>query len=268
MSLPRISLITVTFNSARVLERCWSDKLPDHVEWVVVDNNSTDDSVQIAKSLGATTIKLGANVGFGAANNVGFESTSAGFVGFVNPDVRLDATDLAGLEAHSVRYGGLVAPQLLNLDCSEQPNGRGAPTIWAKARHRLDPSRSQYRLVTGNNQTRDVVWITGAAVFAQRTTFNQLHCWDTSFFLYNEDVDLGIRAQKGRIPVTICGSVRVLHEWARETKHFAIRPWLRELRSTVKLYHRYPFLLLPGARGRLHPQYLKISPDLRVCEHT
>ena len=57
---PWCSLITVTHNSRLALEEFWgkNDKLPADVEWIVVDNASTDDSADLAESLGAIVIRL------------------------------------------------------------------------------------------------------------------------------------------------------------------------------------------------------------------
>ena len=80
MGKPRMnswSLVTVTFKSRPDLERFWAGGVASGIEWIVVDNASTDGSAELAESLGATVVRLSKNVGFGAANNVGIELASA-----------------------------------------------------------------------------------------------------------------------------------------------------------------------------------------------
>ena len=87
MSEARVSLVTVTFNSAATLRHFWADWPREACEWIVVDNCSTDDSVAVAESLGACVLRLSENVGFSAANNVGARMATGDVLGFLNPDV-------------------------------------------------------------------------------------------------------------------------------------------------------------------------------------
>jgi len=69
-AVPLWTVVTVTYNSAEVLSACWKG-FDQAYDWVVVDNNSTDDSAAVAEELGARVVRLPANVGFSAANNIG-----------------------------------------------------------------------------------------------------------------------------------------------------------------------------------------------------
>ena len=59
-------VITVTFNSSGVLESNWSwyQEWSDQFNWIVVDNASQDNTVEIAESLGARVIRSSENLGF------------------------------------------------------------------------------------------------------------------------------------------------------------------------------------------------------------
>lgn len=239
------SLITVTHNSAAALTRFWSTPLPGSVEWVVVDNRSSDGSAEAAESLGARVIRLERNIGFGAANNVGFRATTAPLVGFVNPDVTVDPESLPALAEVIGRTGGIVSPQLVNPDGSIQANGRGYPFLAAKIRNRLESSTpsSTYRRYAGPDEDLPVVWFIGAVVLGQRATFQRLGVWDEKFFVYYEDSDLGLRAAAAGIPRIVSGRTHWVHGWARETKTLRWSAWRRELPSMWKFYSRYPRLL-------------------------
>ncbi|QCO99611.1 glycosyltransferase [Arthrobacter sp. 24S4-2] len=106
----RWSIITVAYNSADVLRRHWSSPIPDDVEWIVVDNNSADSSVQTARELGAKVIELGRNAGFSAANNSGMASATGQYIGFVNPDVFVQWDSLVQLETLIDASGAIVSP--------------------------------------------------------------------------------------------------------------------------------------------------------------
>jgi N-acetylglucosaminyl-diphospho-decaprenol L-rhamnosyltransferase len=240
------TFVTVTYNSAEALKRYWSDGLPEAVEWIVVDNDSKDDSAAVAKSLGATkVISLEKNIGFGAANNVALGMAESEFIACVNPDVKVDFSDLPALERSLSEHGGLVSPQLVNDDGTLQPNGRGRPSLTNKIRGRLLPTASKrYYLYAQSDEMLPVTWLTGAVVMARKETWDALKGWDNLFFVYYEDSDLSLRARQAGFGVHVDGSVRWIHGWGRDTKAFSWTPWKLELDSASKFYRRYPWLVL------------------------
>ncbi|WP_447942590.1 glycosyltransferase [Microbacterium aurum] len=251
-----VSLITVAHNSAETLRRCWSaTRLPADTEWIVVDNGSSDDSAAVARALGARVIDAGANRGFSAGNNLGLQHASGSFIGFVNPDVVVDVDSIGELVATARRRRALVAPQLLNLDGTEQPNGRGYPLLVAKVRNRLRGGDAAYLLRSGDGEPQPVCWVMGAAILGDRALFEVLGGWDARFFLYYEDKDICLRAWAAGIPTLLVPGARWTHGWARETTSLHWGAWRREIPSMVKFYRRYPeFLSGPRASARAHPE--------------
>ncbi|GAA2097009.1 MULTISPECIES: glycosyltransferase [Brevibacterium] len=253
---PLWTLITVTYNSADKLREYWGGFASDDtVEWIVVDNASTDGTADLARSFGAQVVRLEENRGFGAANNVGFAAARGEYVAFVNPDIAVDVATLPVLERLLGDRHLLVSPQLVNDDGSRQPNGRGWPYLTDKVLNRLAPAKVQgrYRLFAGDAQElTPVVWLTGAAVAGRKETFSRLDGpWDDHFFLYYEDTDLALRARRAGIPSAVTSRVVWTHGWARETAgRFRLAPWRREIASLLKFYARYPYLLGPA----LHPR--------------
>lgn len=247
---PTWSLITVTYNSEKELLRFWSTTpLPKNVEWVVVDNNSSDSSAALAGRLGAKVIPLPQNRGFGAANNIGFARSTGQYIAFVNPDVAVEYSTLDKLASAATQTGGLVTPQLMYPDGTSQPNGRGYPFLADKILNRLRAKRAtEYLQFASPEQHLAVVWAIGAVVAAERGIFKNLGPWDERFFLYYEDSDLGLRAAAKSIPTIVCGDITWVHGWARETTTLSISAWKRELPSLIKFYSRYPRLLSPTPR--------------------
>ncbi|MGY1553110.1 glycosyltransferase [Microbacterium sp. A588] len=251
------SLVTVTYNSAATLRRFWANGVPSGVEWIVVDNASSDDSAATASELGAQVIRLEENLGFSAANNRGLTIAQGHYVAFVNPDVTPDWTSLPRLQETIDETGGLVAPQLLNADGSLQPNGRGAPLLPHKIVNRLSrgPRSNGYQVLAADGERRTVFWLIGAVVVGSAAAIRSLDGWNERFFLYYEDKDLSIRAWQRGLSVTLDGGVRWTHGWARETSTFRLTPWVREFQSMAKFYTLYPELLFGGpAVRRKHPR--------------
>jgi GT2 family glycosyltransferase len=247
-------VITVTYNSAHTLEQCWS--VPDRTfEWIVVDNNSSDASVEVAQRLGARVIALPDNVGFSRANNVGVAATDKPYVLFANPDVEVNEAGLALLARQLDRDGGMVAPQLVNADGSLQPNGRGFPYVTAKLGNRkvwpFSRLHRGYRILAGPGETRWVSWFIGAAAAMRREDFLAIGGWDERFFIYYEDAEICLRAWRHGLPVAIVGDVRWVHHWSRATNTLR---WSRahslEIRAARTFY-------------RMHPEFVFGFPTVR-----
>lgn len=251
------SLITVTYNSAATLRRFWASGVPAGVEWIVVDNASSDDSVAAAKELGASVVELKDNLGFSAANNRGLSVAQGKYVAFVNPDVTPTWDSLTTLESTIEDTGGLVAPQLLNADGSLQPNGRGAPLLAHKVLNRLTkgPRENGYQVLTQAGERRAAFWLIGAVIAGRTDTVRSLGGWNERFFLYYEDKEICIRAWQHGLKVVVDGRVRWTHGWARETSRFRLTPWLREFQSMATFYSLYPEFVLGGpAIRRKYPR--------------
>ena len=251
------SIITVTYNSAETLLMHWSKTtVPSDTEWIVVDNDSSDNSAEVARSLGARVIQPGANLGFSAANNLAYRSSRGKYVAFVNPDVVVDWESLIILRHEIARSNAIVAPQLTNPDGSLQPNGRGVPSLPYKIQNRLrlDKEHSSYRYYAADGERRYVCWAIGAAIASSRSQFDRLEGpWDDRYFLYYEDADICLRAWQRNIAVMVTGEVRWRHTWARETIGLSWLPWKREFASMAKFYGRFPkFLVFARA-----PRYLR-----------
>jgi glycosyltransferase involved in cell wall biosynthesis len=71
-------------------------QLPDGVRAIVVDNGSTDGSIDVARDLGAHVVSQSRR-GYGAACHRGLEEATAEFVAFCDCDASFDLADLTRL---------------------------------------------------------------------------------------------------------------------------------------------------------------------------
>ncbi|KAF2419640.1 glycosyltransferase family 2 protein [Microbacterium sp. B35-30] len=238
------TVVTVTYNSSKHLLRHWTGSRAERdFRWVVVDNGSTDDTLQIAMQFADEVIKSGGNVGFSAANNIGLRSVDSKFVAFANPDVAVPGHGWQEDFARAIeRSAGVVAPQLRNADGTFQANARGLPFFSSKVRNRLSPNSAtglQYARAGFTHQTY-CAWVMGAAVGAKTETIRALGGWDDEYFLYYEDHDLGLRAWRQGIPVSVTPDVQWTHDWQRATTRLSAPAWRAELFSMRKFYGDHP----------------------------
>lgn len=90
-SLPRISIVTISFNQRKFLERTLRSVLEQdypNLEYIVVDGESTDGSLQIIEQYRSklSKVMVGRDDGPSDALNKGFAQTDGEWLGFLNSD--------------------------------------------------------------------------------------------------------------------------------------------------------------------------------------
>ncbi|MDP8956839.1 MAG: glycosyltransferase family 2 protein [Actinomycetota bacterium] len=218
-----ISVVVVTWNSAAELAGLLptiEEHLPPETEILVIDNASTDGSVDLVRQWRwpATVIMLKENIGFGRANNVGVREAFGKAVVLLNPDTLLVDDSLLDLARLALQTGALCGPELLNADGSRQPSASAIPGGWevgltAIFPAALMPERLSDRCEPWRARTYTKVgWLTGACIAAPRAVLRELGPFDERIELYGEDMDLGLRARRSGIESIFAPDVaRVVH---------------------------------------------------------
>ena len=90
----KLSIITLTYNKLEYTKKYIESlyKYTKDFELIIVDNGSTDGTVDYIKSLQKDNIKLivnNENLGFSKGNNQGLEIASGEYIGFLNNDILL-----------------------------------------------------------------------------------------------------------------------------------------------------------------------------------
>jgi GT2 family glycosyltransferase len=195
-----VAAIIPSWNTAAHLERCLSslaDQSGVKVETIVVDNGSTDASLDVLKRRGVRHVALPSNIGFAGAVNLGATDTSAPFVMVLNADcflapecLQLLASELAA----DPRLGG-IQPRILQEhadDASPRIYSAGqCLTRYGVAFERGwgEPDGPRFA------DRSEVFGVSGAACLLRRELFTDLGGYDASYFAFFEDVDLNARAR-------------------------------------------------------------------------
>ncbi|TBN57473.1 glycosyltransferase family 2 protein [Glaciihabitans arcticus] len=88
----RVDIVLPCLNEARALPWILA-RLPEGYRAIVVDNGSTDDSAEVARSLGALVVTEERR-GFGSAAHAGLLAATAPIVAFCDADASMDTRDL------------------------------------------------------------------------------------------------------------------------------------------------------------------------------
>ena len=249
---PTWSIVVTSYHSLDMLTRHWDGLIragelagveAKDVEVIVVDNADQPEVREFARAQGFTYLPMGSNVGLSAANNRGAEVASGDYLLFANPDLGVRVADLPTLRAEIDRMGGIVAPRVDFPDGTPQSAARGEPYLLAKLAHRgLAPKSALQRYLwpVGPYESGPVVWCAGGATSLSREVFDRVGGWPEEYFLYMEDVELGVRAGRLGIPVSVTAALRWVHEWRGDSRQGFNRGRLLHLRSAVRFYTRYP----------------------------
>ncbi len=248
-SNPRLSVIIVSFNTKEWLAGCLRSldrqTMRQELEVIVVDNSSSDDSVQMVRSdFPSCNLICQENTGFGAANNTGARESNAPTLLFLNPDTEM-------MEDHSLEeFLGVfeshpevaLAAGTIYDESGELERSTGSfPTLTSLALDRLlavvpllraSLGKNSGRHWTGFGIERDVDWVTAAAMWIRKEAFDVVGGFDEAIFMYYEDVDLCYRIMRvglGRCRYYPCGAIthfRNKAPMAQDRKRLQ-RNWLR-----------------------------------------
>ncbi len=226
-----LSVVIVNWNGREDILRCLqslrSAPSAGDMEIIVVDNASTDDSVEQIQHLfpAVHLIQTGANLGFARAANRGLEKAQGDYVLFLNPDTIVPHGTLdAALTALRCRPTiGALGVRLLNSDGSVQPSCGRFLSLSGLIRQNCAAlgfdmqhweSGRQDNLFSGT-QTEDVDWAMGAFLLCPQVVLTEVGGFDEDYFLYSEDMDLCYRMRQHGYGVLYFPEVAVTHHGNR-----------------------------------------------------
>ena len=222
MSLPRVSIIIVSWNARSVVQRCLPSVVATdypNLEIIFADNASTDGSAAwVAREYPSVKIvRHPENWLFARGNNAALPHATGDLVLLLNNDVEVppgwlrplvdtmtDAPDVAA-----------VQPKLLQYDDRgrfEYAGGAGGyldrlgyPFTRGRLINTMETDRGQY------DDTRDVFWATGAALLLRRSALDDVGLLDERFEMHMEEIDLCWRLQRHGYRVRVEPTSTVYH---------------------------------------------------------
>jgi len=261
---PRVSLVIVNYNSGqdlRALLRSLATQTYENREVIVVDNASTDASVQGVDEHPEVSevIRLHENVGFAAGFNVGVERATGAFIGVLNSDVTLaDADSLAVWVASACERpeAAAIAPKMLLASHPAFLNGIGnsvLPDGWGSDNFMGIFDAGQF------DHVQDVFSACFGAALLRRSALGQVGLPDPAYFLYYEDSDWCYRARLAGWTIAAAPACRVIHKFGGSV---ANEPSVTKLRLIVR--NRLRFVLVNvGGRPLVVCLYNYITADVR-----
>ena len=198
---------------------------------VVVDNNTTDDS--LTKLSKIKTIHNSTNLGFAAGNNVGIRYAldhSAEYIMILNNDILVHPDLVSNLvkTAKSTENLGAISPMIyfakgFEFHKSRYKKADLGKVIWYAG------GKVDWKNVYGSARAVDEVdakkfkraeetdFSTGACMFVSASAIKKVGMFDERYFMYYEDTDLSIRLKKKGYKVLFDPSGVVWHKVAQSS---------------------------------------------------
>ncbi len=169
-------------------------------EVVVVDNGSTDGSMELVESefrseagFRLIGIRNAENRGFCAANNQGIAAARGELIALLNNDAEAQPGWLAALAAAFDQFGiGMAASKIVRWEDPGRIDKAGHliyPDGQNRGRGSGQQDRGQF------DREEEALWPDGCAAMYRRAMLEQIGGFDEDFFAYADDAELGLRAR-------------------------------------------------------------------------
>jgi len=233
---PDVSVIIVSYNTADLLRKCLQSLAKQQgvaAEIFVVDNNSQDQSAQMVENEfpRVRLIANSENFGFGKANNIAANEAKGKYLYLLNPDTEIPEQDcLATIIRHmdnhpKVAMAGnkIYFPNLLPQESVE---------------YRYPGQR--YTKDELNSLPGNIAWLLGACLIIRRKVYEMVGGFDEIFFLYGEDLDLGLKVRKAGWELDFIEDAHIIHwEGQSERNSLPIDVWRKKFKAEILFYRKH-----------------------------
>lgn len=238
--IPDLSIIIVNYNTGDYLLKCLTSLSlsrlgPYHVETLIVDNASTDQSFSLAQSqttgfklLNPQFLPLPTNVGFSAGNNYGLSKSHphSRHVLFLNPDTTVETDSLHQLisyfDTHSEVDAATANLILVRINATQPESHRGFPTPKNAFFHfflpflpRLFPRSAFFNgYFLGHLKFDQPVIIpacVGACLMVRRPIGELIGWWCPKYFFYGEDLDFCYQLHQRGLKLWFLPHIKIFH---------------------------------------------------------
>ncbi|MEF9865922.1 MAG: glycosyltransferase family 2 protein [Oscillospiraceae bacterium] len=248
----KISVVIPNLNGANwlgdsiksIYAQNWAD-----LELIVIDNASTDESLDIARSYvgtkGYMLFENAENTGFSAAVNKGIRASTGKYVLLFNNDAFAEKGFIESLVAAAEKDEKIFAVQSLMLRHYQRELADDAGdyvTLFGWAMKRGDGMYARRY-----TKAKRIFSACGGASLYRKSILDEIGCFDEEFFAYFEDVDISWRANSLGYKNMLCPDAKCYHICGATTgavKYNDFKSVQSGRNSLLLPYKNMPFLML------------------------
>jgi len=266
-----LTISVVSYNTKDFLKDCLNS-IYQHArgikyEVIVVDNGSTDGSVEMVKEEfpQVKLIENRENLGFARANNQAIKRSRGKYILLFNPDTvfRVNSLDKMIKSMDNHPEIGILGCRVLNADGTIQPSNNSFPNLFTEFLRvlqlkRMVPSvklrkkigqkwgrllgltlREYLRVYWDSERIREVDWVTGACLLVRRPAVQDVGLLDENFFMYYEDTDWCYRMRKKDWKTYYFPFFEVVHYVGKSDSRFSPRTFIERHRSMYYYFRKH-----------------------------
>jgi GT2 family glycosyltransferase len=253
----QLSVIILNYNVRFFLEQCILSvqKALENFdgEIIVVDNNSSDDSCEMIKTLfpNVRLIENKVNFGFPKGNNIGVEMAIGEYICILNPDTVVAEDSFTKIlnKKNWQLNTGIIGCKLIDGTGNFLPESkRGIPTPWVAVTkvfgfYKIFPKSSffnqYYAQHLNEKQSGKVSVFVGAFMVMKKELYKEIHGFDEAFFMYGEDIDLCFRVLKSGKTNYYFAETSVIHYKGESTAKDL--KYLNRFREAMLIFYKKHF---------------------------
>ncbi|MFM9908384.1 MAG: glycosyltransferase family 2 protein [Chitinophagaceae bacterium] len=219
---PSVSIVILNWNGRKYLDQFLPSILNTtypNKEIVIIDNASTDDSVNFVENKFPTIkiIRLPVNYGFAKGYNEGLKQVKADYFVLLNSDVEVEPgwiepcmellesnKNIAVCQPKVLQYNNKTLFEYAG-GCGGWLDRFGYPFAKGRIFDVCEKDEGQY------NEAAPVFWASGAAFFIRANQFHEMKGFDEYFFAHQEEIDLCWRLQWAGYLIYCCPQSVVYH---------------------------------------------------------
>lgn len=195
------------------------NKSPCLINVIVVDNSPNDPALAAISAAYSEVAFLRApeNLGFGRGNNYGIrwamENTECEYFFILNNDAMVTPETIMILEQAMIDFPevGIVTPRITYAEQPEILWYGGGEVDWRRG-SAVVPGINKAADAKLAMMERNVTFASGCALFVRRSVFKKIGGFDPRIFMYEEDVELCLRASKNRVLIRYIPQALVFHK--------------------------------------------------------
>lgn len=250
----KLSIITLTYNKLEYTKQFIESlyRYTKDFELIIVDNGSTDGTVDFIKSLDKDNIKLivnSKNLGFPKGNNQGLEIAEGEYIGFLNNDILLSPNWFEECEKVFLKEKvGFISPRHINPHYDNTDN-----------KNYISYFRNNFNYKIEYEKTFDECVF--SCVLTKREILNKIGSFDEIYSpAFFEDNDLKYRAILANLGIFVSNSVCFYHYGSITSKTHN-----QNFEKNRKYYYnKYPFAEYLSANAKDKYELQRMSKQFKV----
>lgn len=262
---PTVSIIIVNWNARENLQECLSTLFLvsyKNYEVILVDNGSSDDSVEFVKSKypDIKIVESKKNLGFAGGNNLGFKQAKGKYILFLNNDTIVTKDFLGKLVVFMEKRSdvGIVQPKILfhrpGTILHHRINSIGSFLLSSGFLFHLDYGQKD----KFKKEPYEIFSAYGACFLARKSLLDKIGLFDNRYFAYFEETDLCHRVWLFGLKVMILPETLIYHKGATTAQKLPI---------AFIQFHSFKNRLYTYLKNLDSSNLIKIFiPHLLVCE--